>query len=428
MAGVVALALALTWLRGSSLTIGLAALLTSVVWMTAFTLALQRERRTSAVSAQAQSGRGQAIIRQELDQRLDVQRQLRETEARLRAIIESAPVTLFAVDLEGVITFCVGVGPDPFGGEARREASGWSALELLADQPDAIRAIRDALSGERAQIDLRREERTFALRLGPFRDAAGRTAGAIAVASDVTDRRRDEAILRQTLAALREADGERRALLGRLVDAQEQERRRIAADIHDDSIQTIFAVAVRLLSLRSSLKDPAQVQLLDRLQVAVQQASDRLRHLIFELRPLTLDEGGLAAALRESLVAMQEETGIAVELTASGEAHPATDLEVIAFRIAQEALSNIRKHARAQHVQCVVATDSQGVLIDVKDDGVGFNGEAPRPSSRGHLGIVAMRERAELAGGWLRITGSEGAGCHVECWIPNHAQAVANAA
>jgi PAS domain S-box-containing protein len=385
-----------------------------------------RARARAAAAANAERDRKQAMFRDELEQRLQVQRQLRESEARLRAIIDSAPIVLFAIDREGVITFSAGIGPDPLG-KKPGEALGWSAADLFLEHPNVVEGIRQALSGIDGRAELTQGERTFSFSLAPFRDAAGNTAGAIVVAIDVTEGRRTEAALRQSVETLKQVDQNRRALLRRLVHAQEEERRAIASDIHDDSIQSMFAVGLRLFSLRESMRDAAQIEQVDRLQQNVQQSTDRLRHLLFELRPAALDEGGLPAALQQYLDVMKQESGIDFHLETALERSPASETQVIAYRVAQEALGNVRKHAGARRVECAVSAADDGILTRIADDGVGFdssrNGSVP-----GHLGLIAMRERAEMAGGWFRITSSAGKGCVVEYWIPDAREGLTNAA
>ena len=399
---------------------------TSVVLMAASTWSLSRSRGRAAAVTTAELDRKQAMFRDELEQRLQVQRQLRESEARVLAIIDSAPVVLFAIDREGVITFSAGVGPDPLG-KKPGEALGWSAADLFVEHPNVVEGIRQALSGVDGRAELTQGQRTFSFSLAPFRDAAGNTAGAIVVAIDVTEGRRAEAALRQSLETLKQVDQNRRALLRRLVHAQEEERRAIASDIHDDSIQAMFAVGLRLFALREALHDPAQVEQVDRIQQNVQQSTDRLRHLLFELRPAALDEGGLPAALRQYLDTMKQESAIEVALETALERSPASETQVIAYRIAQEALANVRKHARARRVECAVSAVDEGILTRIVDDGVGFDGSR-NGSVPGHLGLIAMRERAEMAGGWFRITSSAGQGCVVEYWIPDAREGLKNAA
>jgi PAS domain S-box-containing protein len=423
---VVVLALAWWLAQRSPLGAELPLAAASVALMAASTWSVSRARARAAAAGTAELDRKQAMFRDELDQRLEVQRQLRESEARLRAIIDSAPIVLFAIDRNGAITFSAGVGPDPLG-KKPGEALGWSASDLFVEHPNVVEGIRQALSGIDGRAELTQGERTFSFSLAPFRDAAGNTAGAIVVAIDVTDGRRAESALRQSVETLKQVDQKRRALLRRLVHAQEEERRAIASDIHDDSIQAMFAVGLRLFALRTALHDPGQIDQMDRLQQNVQESTDRLRHLLFELRPAALDEGGLPAALRQYLDTMKEENGIDVELATALEQSPASETQVIAYRIAQEALANVRKHAQARRVECAVSAVDDGILTRIVDNGVGFD-SGGHGSVPGHLGLIAMRERAEMAGGWLRITSSAGHGCVVEYWIPDAREGVAHAA
>src|ERR1700674_341060 len=336
LAGLLALLLGLPWLMGHRSPSGfeLPLALASVALMAAAAWSTNRAHARVAAAASAELARKQAMFRDELAQRLQGQSHLRESEARLRAIIDSAPIVLFAIDRDGVITFSAGVGPDPLG-KKPGEDLGWSAADLFVEHPNVVEGIRQALSGIDGRAELTQGERTFSFSLAPFRDTAGNTAGAIVVAIDVTDGRRTEAALRQSVEALKQVDQNRRALLRRLVHAQEEERRAIASDIHDDSIQAMFAVGLRLFSLREALHDPVQVEQLDRIQQNVQQSTDRLRHLLFELRPAALDEGGLPAALRQYLDTMKQESAIEVALETALERSPASETQVIAYRIAQ---------------------------------------------------------------------------------------------
>jgi PAS domain S-box-containing protein len=428
MAGLLALVLGLPWLiaRRSPSGIELPLALASLALMAVATGSMRRARTRGAAAANAELTRKQAMFRHELEQRLQVQGHLRESEARLRAIVDSAPIVLFAIDRDGAITFSAGVGPDPLG-KKPGEALGWPASDLFRDHPGVVEGIRRALSGIDGQAELIQDDRSFSLSLAPFRDTAGNTAGAIVVAVDVTERRLTEETLRETVGTLRQVDQNRQALLRRLVDAQEAERRAIARDIHDDTIQSMFAVSLRLSTLATALHEAVQVEQLDLLEQSVQASTERLRHLLFELRPAALDEGGLPAALREYLDVMQEENAIDVELETALERSPASETQVIAYRIAQEALGNVRKHARARHVECAVSAVNDGILTRIADDGVGFDEDRSRPTA-GHLGMVSMRERAEIAGGWFRVTSSEGKGCVVEFWIPDNKDGVLRAA
>lgn len=235
---------------------------------------------------------------------------------------------------------------------------------------------------------------------------------------DITDRKRAEEKLRRSLEILRRTMEERRRLAARLEEAQEEERRRIAADIHDDTIQVVSAADLRAQALVQRISDPALRAEAEALHEALSDAVDRLRHLLFELRPPALDRRGLVAALREYLEHPWGGPELAVELEDRLEAEPPPELRTTLFRIAQEAITNVRKHAGATRLRVTVETADGGVRLLVEDDGRGLDALDLSEPEPGHLGITAMIERAELAGGRCRIEGAPGRGTKVECWVP----------
>jgi PAS domain S-box-containing protein len=234
---------------------------------------------------------------------------------------------------------------------------------------------------------------------------------------DITAQKEAEEKLRWSLEVLRRTSQQRRELMERLESAQEQERRRIAADIHDDSIQVMSALDMRLQTL--SLQGGADPPSLDELHGIVQDAIERLRHLLFRLRPSSLDHEGLAAAIRQYLRLTEQETGLAWSIDDGRLAEePPPDLRAVLYRMAQEALVNVRKHADATRVDVEVRTAGLGVTIRIRDDGRGFDaGVLGRPEP-GHLGLTTTIERAEAAGGWVRVQSADGEGTTVECWLP----------
>jgi signal transduction histidine kinase len=206
-------------------------------------------------------------------------------------------------------------------------------------------------------------------------------------------------------------------LLGRIVEAQEAERRKIAADIHDDPIQKMTAVGLRLETLARYLEDPAALAQLAALRETVTGAIARLRHLLFELHPPALERDGLSAALRDSLRQIELDHGIVTHLEDRLAAEPSDDVRAVAYRIAQEAFTNIGKHAGASRIDVLLEGRADGVLLRVSDDGSGFARGAA--TLAGHLGIPAMRERAELIGGRVRIDSVPDRGTTVEAWLPD---------
>ncbi len=225
--------------------------------------------------------------------------------------------------------------------------------------------------------------------------------------------------LQNRLFDLGRLDQERRRLLSHLVHAEEEERRAIASDIHDDPIQKMVAASMRLDVVLEDHPELADDEQFRKVQETVKRSIESLRSLMFELRPYVLDHDGLAAALS---VFVQEEGKLPGSPTYAVESklltEPPESIRVILYRITQEALVNVRKHARASHVEIVLDEGDDGYSVLVRDDGAGFEPATTADTSLGHIGLTSMRERASLAGGWFRIASAVGEGAIAEAWIP----------
>lgn len=218
------------------------------------------------------------------------------------------------------------------------------------------------------------------------------------------------------------AEREQQRLLGDLIRAQERERALIAADVHDDSLQVITAAMLRLQQLRRRLRDADALEVLARLEESIALAADRLRRLTFDLRPPALERSGLAAAVRDSLSRLRDDAGVEVRLSDELAAEPPMPTRLLLYRIIQEALVNVARHAAATMVQVSLADADAGYLVRVADDGGGTSAQRrPTTPNRGHLGLILMRERAEFAGGWFRFESAHGTGTTVTVWIPQDA-------
>ena len=238
---------------------------------------------------------------------------------------------------------------------------------------------------------------------------------------DVTQGREAEERLQTSLEILRRTMQQRQALMARLEIVQEEERRRIAADLHDDPIQVMSAVDLRLQALAERTGESATRSGLEDVHAIVEQAIERLRSVLFELRPPELEEQGLIAALELYLKYVGSEAGFATTVRGRLASDPPNEVAAIAFRIAQEAVANVRKHAGASRVDLAVEDREGGVWLQVSDDG--FDATRVQRPAPGHLGMSAMPERAEVVGGWCRIRSARGDGTVVECWLPFSADA-----
>ena len=346
----------------------------------------------------------------------------RRGEVLLRGILESAPDAMVVTDARGRIQV-VNSQTEQLFGYPREQLIG-QAVEVLVPEP-----VRGIHTGHRSKylndpqrrpmgrgLDLqgrRRDGTEFPVdvSLSPLQTAEGLLV--IAAVRDVTDRKLAE---RQMAMSLELA--ERRRLMAHLVRVQEEERRKIAGDIHDDSIQAMTAASLRLQQLRRQLTDTRQIELLTKLDDSVRESITRLRRLMFDLRPVTLDQAGLGAALRELLERAKQEGGFEYSLDDRLPDEPSRDVRIEIYRIVQEALVNVRKHARARSVRIELRRTDEGSHIHFTDDGSGFDiAGASRWS--GHLGLVAMRERAQIAGGWFTIDSRVGGGTTIDFWLPD---------
>jgi two-component system, NarL family, sensor histidine kinase UhpB len=243
------------------------------------------------------------------------------------------------------------------------------------------------------------------------------------VMTDITRTKRVEGRLRRSLDVLRRTMEDRRQLLLRLEDAREEERRRIASDIHDDPIQVMSAADIRAQALARQIEDPELRQEAEELRDVIRSSVERLRHLLFELRPPTLASEGLVPALR----AYVGDADPVPEIEDALPFEPPSELRAILFRIAQEAIANARKHASATRIHVSIAALDGGVRLVITDDGFGFDVgviESPEP---GHIGLPTMIERAQLAGGGCEVHSEPGRGTTVSAWLPLAEPSSANA-
>jgi PAS domain S-box-containing protein len=350
----------------------------------------------------------------------------RKTEQLFRGLLDSAPDAMVVVDTNGIIQL-VNAQTERLFGYARAELRDQSVDVLL---PERFRTAHlrhrvgylskpvARLMGADLELYGRRNDGTefpVDISLSAMESETGLLV--IAAVRDVTERREAKKKLDESFENV-----QRQRLFARLISAQEEERLRIASDIHDDTIQAMTATSLRMQQLRRHLTEPDQIELLSRLEDAVRESIVRLRRLMFDLRPASLDRSGLAAAIRELLERLQEETHLTFNLENHLSAEPVGDIRTAIYRIAQEALVNVKKHAAATKVDVELRSVGAGCRVRIQDDGRGFDVEAT-DSKPGHLGLVSMRERAQIAGGWWLVRSPAEGGTAVEFWLPFEGEA-----
>lgn len=207
-----------------------------------------------------------------------------------------------------------------------------------------------------------------------------------------------------------------RSSLRRVLGAQELERRRLARELHDETGQALTSILLGLRSVEEAKDEGALHSAAASLRELVVQTLHDVRRLAVELRPKALDDFGLEPALDRLVTGFAEQTGLAVELESRlGDERLPPDLETALYRIVQEALTNVVKHARAERVSIILARKGTRATVVIEDDGQGFDPDAVRD---GGIGLLGMRERVELLDGRLVVESSEGTGTTLVVEVP----------
>jgi PAS domain S-box-containing protein len=288
--------------------------------------------------------------------------------------------------------------------EDRQQSGSMVARALIDHRPFSMleRVVRPGgeLRYVRSQGDVVRNER-------------GKPIKVLVACLDITEQRHSESALRQAAQDLH-------GLTRRLVQAEEAERRRLARELHDRVGQSLSALNINLdiISRDSAALPPALRQRLADSLGLVDGTLQSIESVMADLRPPLLDEYGLAAALGWHAEEFARRTGVQVAVTdrtpdATKVARP--EASVALFRIAQEALNNVLKHAQAKSVRVDVSATDEELVLDVHDDGRGFD---PRAARRGRWGMTTMRERAEAAGGQLHVDATPGQGTRIHARVP----------
>lgn len=227
----------------------------------------------------------------------------------------------------------------------------------------------------------------------------------------------------QAMASLEAAQKELSSYLGQITRVQEEERKRIARELHDETAQDLVTLSRQVDTLISKDQHllPCDIAILEDLRQQVDRTLDGVRRFSQDLRPSILDDLGLLPALEWLCSQVGERFGIVVEMKVSGQAHRLTpEVELALFRIAQEGLSNVGKHSEASKARVTIHFEENGAIMTIEDDGKGF--ELPARTGDlariGKLGLVGMQERARLVGGSLEIYSESGRGTALTVLVP----------
>ena len=259
------------------------------------------------------------------------------------------------------------------------------------------------------------EERWFLMRMTPLKGGKG----IVIVHTDISARVRMGLELEQHVQLLSDKQEQLETLTGKLIEAQEQERRRIARDLHDDFNQRLAALSVELETIErapSALSEPI-VRHLAAIRGQVGQLSDDLHDLAYRLHPSLLEHVGLEIAVREHVAEFTKRTGLPVTFIAREVPRTLSpEMATGLFRVMQESLQNVFKHAQATSVTVRLSGSSKGIGLSVRDNGKGFDMDTH--THRAGLGLMSMQERARLLGGFFRIHSGVTQGTKVCAWVP----------
>ena len=352
---------------------------------------------------------------------------------RYRMLFESSPLPMWVLDDETLRFVAVNDAALRLYGYSREEFLGMSAADLR--RPDERRDF------------LRPNEPGGTVYRGVFRharkngepldiDGVGHLVGwrgrraRLVVINDITERLRTQQALERVNRELELSHERLRALSRRLLEVQEEERGRLARDLHDDIGQVLTALKIQLESLQR-VGDPAlRVRVAEAVET-VQHTLERVRQLSLSLRPPQLDDLGLAAALRSHLNRQAGVAGLAPHFDAAEAPQDIEpDTETACFRVAQEAINNVLRHARAHNLWVRLFVAGGRLALSVRDDGRGFDldGVRSRAASGASLGLVGMEERIALAGGSFELRAAPGQGTVLLATFPLQRQGSEQAA
>jgi hypothetical protein len=344
---------------------------------------------------------------------------LRESEARLRTIIESEPDCVKLVDQQGRLLEMNPAGLAIIEADCIELVRGLPMVDHVA--PEHRAAYTDlhtrVFKGESGTLEfeiigLKGSRRWLATHAVPLRDASGTVQALLGITRDVTETRRAEAQLRASRAALR-------SLATRQQDVREDERTRIAREIHDSLGQALTALKLELAAAQDAAAEeaPALGARLEETALMVDDLVKSVRRIASDLRPPILDQLGLPAAVEWLAQDFARRTGIHCNATILPTTGAITDeLATAIFRIVQEALTNVLRHAGATQVDVELGVKSGCVTLEIDDDGGGIT-EAGTVGP-GSLGILGMRERAAALGGVLEVAPRPNGGTRVAAWFP----------
>lgn len=362
---------------------------------------------------------------------------LRESEERYRKLIDTAKDVIFRLTLDGKVASL---------NSAFEAVTGWTCDEWLGqdfapllhpdDRPVALDRFQSIVRGDAATHNAYRvRKKSGEYAVGEFTLSPevvnGAPVGVFGIARDVTERNRAEEAVRQSEEHYRELFHQAyrmqevlRDLSNRVLEVQEEERTRISRELHDEVGQALTAISVNLAVLKKEIAAGNErfTKKIEDSQNLLSETMETVHGFARELRPAMLDDLGLLAALRSYTKAFEDRTNIRIHFRASAAGIVETlspTHKIVIYRVAQESLNNVAKHARASRVDFTIAKQHQRILVKIVDNGKGFSLEQyPGGKATNRLGLLGMQERVRLINGDFSVESQPGKGTAVQVEIP----------
>ncbi|RBA25355.1 PAS domain-containing sensor histidine kinase [Herminiimonas fonticola] len=370
-----------------------------------------------------------ALLNREYEGRQIGEAALAESNALLRAVSDNTPDAIFVKDRNGRMIFA---NPAKLRllGKKREQVIGLRSEELYLEKEDAARVKEEdqsvILGGKPKTFETTTRyahgTRTMHSTKAPWLDAKGQVVGLVGISTDITERKRMEDALKahetQLEALVAARTFEVSELIGHLETTREEEKRSIARELHDDLGAALTALNMHLsLIFQQMPPEPKFTERSVKIKALLSSITDATRRIQNGLRPDKLDVFGVKIAIAEQAAEFEKYTGVVCNVNLpDDQLCYAPRVDIALFRIVQEALNNIAKHAKATHVDIVLDDIDDEIVLTVRDNGIGI--PAVNPGGMTTHGLRGMRERVAYLGGTVRVSGAEGKGTAIVITIP----------